>query len=962
MSVSAQARASFPIGSLVAARGRDWVVLPGSDDEFLILRPLGGGDDDIAGVFIDEGITHATFVAPSPEDLGDDRSARLLRDALRIGFRSTGGPFRSLANLAVYPRPYQLVPLLLALRQDTTRLLIADDVGIGKTIEAGLVAAELLAQGSVERLTVLCPPSLAEQWQAELRTKFGLHAELVLPGTVRRLERGLEYGQSVFERHPFTIVSTDYIKSDNRRDDFLRAAPELVIVDEAHTCVSDDTGARGKGRTQRHQLLKDLAADASRHLILVTATPHSGKEGAFRNLIGLLDPPLAEVDLAAEAGRRRLAAYLVQRRRADIRDYLGADTRFPKDRTTDEHTYQMSPAYRELLDDVLTYVQGQITDGSGSRVRQRVRWWSALSLLRSLASSPAAAAATLNTRASAAGAGSEDAVDAIGAAEVLDLIEDEALDAADAVPGAIADDEPTPRGKHRATLRDFHQRALAIAELDDTKQRAEQDTKLALVTKTVRRLLKDGFHPIVFCRFIPTASYLANHLDEEFPKAVVEVVTGELPPEVRDARVSDLAERAGGGPKILVATDCLSEGVNLQEDFQAVVHYDLAWNPTRHEQREGRVDRFGQPKETVRAVTLYGSDNGIDGIVMDVLIRKHEAIRRDLGVSVPVPATSDQVLTAIMDRVMRRGRRYTQEALDLDLPGHSKQLEFDWNSSAEAEKRSRSRYAQNTIRPDEVQREVDAMRAALGSPDDVATFIRDALHEVGAIITTQSYGFDVDPAGLPLGLRDALGRPSKPVTFYHDLPAPRGAAVLVRTDPQPSAVARYVLDAALDQTLDAKTRPARRCGIILTKAVTTPTVLLLTRIRANLTLPGRSGPRPQVAEEARALAFTGTPTNPAWLAPEDVEALLAARPDGNVPTDVARNMATGVLAALPILTPHLEHIAADLAETLREAHVRVRTAARGDRAGGLSVRGLTVNAQLPVDILGVFIYQPAAQR
>ena len=160
----------------------------------------------------------------------------------------------------------------------------------------------------------------------------------------------------------------------------------------------------------------------------------------------------------------------------------------------------------------------------------------------------------------------------------------------------------------------------------------------------MRRLLKDGFHPIVFCRFIPTARYVAAHLQGPTSEDRVEVVTGELAPEERAERVRGLAEAAGGATKVLVATDCLSEGVNLQEDFQAVVHYDLAWNPTRHEQREGRVDRFGQPREIVRAVTLYGADNGIDGIIMDVLIRKHDAIRRDLGISVPVPATSDAVL------------------------------------------------------------------------------------------------------------------------------------------------------------------------------------------------------------------------------------------------------------------------------------------------------------------------------
>ena len=263
-------------------------------------------------------------------------------------------------------------------------------------------------------------------------------------------------------------------------------------------------------------------------------------------------------------------------------------------------------------------------------------------------------------------------------------------------------------------LSNFRNRALAIT--------ADEDTKLKLVEATVRRLLKDGFHPIVFCRFIPTADYVAAHLRDRLPKTLVEVVTGELAPEERAERVRGLAEAAGGAAKVLVATDCLSEGVNLQEDFQAVVHYDLAWNPTRHEQREGRVDRFGQPREIVRAVTLYGADNGIDGIVMDVLIRKHDAIRRDLGVSVPVPATSDAVLGAIMEGVMLRGRP-VQQMLDFELPGEAKRLEFDWESSAEAEKRSRTRYAHHTIHPDEVQREVDAYRMALGSPDDVAAFV-----------------------------------------------------------------------------------------------------------------------------------------------------------------------------------------------------------------------------------------------
>ncbi|MGH3565220.1 MAG: hypothetical protein ACRDRH_04150 [Pseudonocardia sp.] len=217
---------TFSPGSLVRARGRDWVVLPKSADDLVVVRPLGGGDDEIAAILTAvEDVAAPEYAAPDPSDAGNAVNAGLLRTALQIGFRSTAGPFRSVASLAVEPRPYQLVPLLTALRQRTTRLLIADDVGVGKTVEAGLVAAELLAQGSVRGFTVLCSPALAEQWQAELASKFRIDAELVLASTVGRLSRGLLDDQSLFERYPCTVVSTNLIKSPRHRDDLTRACP-----------------------------------------------------------------------------------------------------------------------------------------------------------------------------------------------------------------------------------------------------------------------------------------------------------------------------------------------------------------------------------------------------------------------------------------------------------------------------------------------------------------------------------------------------------------------------------------------------------------------------------------------------------------------------------------------------------------------------------------------------------------
>lgn len=230
----------FQPGNLVRARGREWVVLPESRNQVLRLRPLNGSDEDATVIYLpfeDTPPEPATFPPPDPHKSGSQAAGLLMRDALRLKLRAGAGPFRSFGNLAVEPRGYQLVPLLMALRQAVVRLLIADDVGIGKTIEAGLVARELIDRGEIERLVVICPPHLCEQWHTELRSKFLIDTEVVRTGTAGRLERGLPPGQSIFEVYPFTVVSLDYIKSERRRDEFIRACPEFVIVEEAHTCV-----------------------------------------------------------------------------------------------------------------------------------------------------------------------------------------------------------------------------------------------------------------------------------------------------------------------------------------------------------------------------------------------------------------------------------------------------------------------------------------------------------------------------------------------------------------------------------------------------------------------------------------------------------------------------------------------------------------------------------------------------
>lgn len=983
-------------GDLVSARGRDWVILPGALDDLVIAQPLDGDREFITALFPHE-ISNPGFGWPSVGngDIGDFASAGLLRTALRIAATHGAGPFRSLASIAVQPRQYQLVPLMMALRMDTVRLLIGDDVGIGKTIEAALIAKELIEQGSAAGMAVLCSPSLAEQWQSELREKFGMEAELVLPSTAARLQKGVEPGQTLFERYPCTIVSTDFIKQPDRREAFRRTCPDLLIVDEAHTCV----GA-GTGHQQRYELLRTLAEKKTRHLVLVTATPHSGDAQAFAKLTSLLDPGLQSLDPTVPAHRDRLARHFVQRRRRDIRRYLDEDTPFPRDRKLRPAPYQLGTEYARFVTDVLTFAREQVRRPDGA-LRQRLTWWSVLALLRCVLSSPAAAAETLKVRAAVGAARTADEAESIGRRAVLELTDDEANEGLDAVPGSVLDDDDADAGTRTGSrkLNEFAARAAALAG-------PAHDTKLAFLIDEVKGLLGDGYDPIVFCRYIPTAEYVAEHLAEELGRSAhVDAITGKLHPDARQARIDELTAKRGR--HVLVATDCLSEGVNLQTHFGAVVHYDLSWNPTRHEQREGRVDRFGQSRENVRALTLYDTDTGIDGLVLDVLIRKHREIAEQVGVIVPVPDGGAGVLQALSQALLLRGRESEgQLALDFDtneLFGHARrQLETEWESAADRESKVLTKFAQSGLRPDEVKAELDTLRQAVGDPADIADFTREALKALGSAVRPDphSTGFTAPTGALPRGLRHALGiyedadqalgagaaqAPARPVktksrkpavdnlVFHQDLPVPAGQHALFRTDPAVRAVARYVLDSALDKDLGDNDRPARRLGVIRTPDVAHRTVLLLVRYRFRLTLPGpRTGratekPKELVAEDAQLLAWRNNPDGGrVWLSDEEAGRLLLAAPERNTNASMRGQQIGRALEELTEVQEHLRAHGRQVADRLEAAHQRVREAAgeRGRARGAAAVRHITADPAGDPDLLGVYVYvkRPGGSR
>ena len=950
-----EAALQFKPGDLVKARGREWVVLPETRADILKLRPLGGAEEDATLIYLPiepEPPTGATFDLPNPDKPGSQQAALLLRDALRLKLRAGAGPFRSFGNLNVEPRAYQLVPLLMALKLETVRLLIADDVGIGKTIEAGLIARELIDRGEIVRLAVICPPHLCEQWQQELAEKFSIEAEVVRTGTATRLERGLRPDESIFEVYPYTVVSLDYIKSDRRRDDFLRACPEFVIVDEAHTCVQSNTNTRH----QRYQLLKGLAeSEPLRQMVFLTATPHSGDDTAFHNLLGLLEPQfvqLAEMPegIARESLRSELAQHFVQRRRADIAEWKD-DAGFPV-RESREATYRLTGAWGDLFDEVLTYAREMVQRAEGgTRLEQRMSWWAALALLRCVSSSPAAASLALRTRLLVAEGENEQA-------QVTDL--DRA--ALETVMDEAADDSLTLNESVPAGTLEVAEDVGALRELivqADALRGPDRDPKLNVLIREVRELMTAGFKPVVFCRYIATAHYVGEELKRALPgkNTDVAVVTGELTSDQREEKIEALGELDRKVTPVLVATDCLSEGVNLQDCFDAVVHYDLTWNPTRHEQREGRADRFGQASPVVRALMLYGEDNPVDGAVLRVILRKAEKIRKELGVAVPLPANNNKVVDAIMKAVLLGGAAASRiRQTLLDLGDTEVEVENAWQTAKD--KMTRTVFAQRRLRPDQVLPEWRKSVSVLGGQDDVARFVRVTAERLGAGIDQQNGYSRLPVSHFPTPLQDRLGaigfKPTAKISF--ERPSPPGASYIHRAHPLVAALADYVAEQALDAE---RFEIGARASAMFTGGVEARTVLYLLRLRSQIQVErrgpdGRYAPlKSLLAEECLGIAVRSGEA-PERLTEDDALSLLSLAPGRNM-EDGQKSLLVGqALNTLGSLEPVFDSIARERAQELLADHRRIREAS--------DTKGLRYNVipALPVDKIGVYVFLPMA--
>jgi len=945
--------ANLQPGKLVTLRGREWVVLPSEDADVLVVKPLGGSEDEVAGIYLPLSIStdkveDAQFQPPSSADLGDISTARLLYDSARLAFRNGAGPFRCLAKLSFRPRAYQIVPLIMALRQEVVRILIADDVGVGKTVEALLTVRELLERRKIKRFAVVCLPHLCEQWQEEIRSKLDLEAVIVRSSTQARLDRNVHGDASVYDFYPYQIISIDYIKSDNRRNVFINECPELVIVDEAHTCAKP-SGA-STAQQQRYHLLRKLADKPEKNLILLTATPHSGKSEEFQSLLGLLRPDFEKLDLSSstQSQRRELAQYFIQRKRADVEKWLDEDTPFPK-RDAVEFQYDLSPKYAAFFEDIIDFARKLISADPTKSGKERVHYWTALALLRGVMSSPGAGKTMLNARLEKLSSFKSELEEQL-------LVENPVGDPG---LGFDTDTAPTKLVSHQDWTEHQKRQLRAFAEQLDQIAGPKNDQKLFAAGIVLEDWIAQGINPVVFCRYIDTANYVGLQLQrmfkKKFPALDLQVVTSEDPDDVRKQRISDMSDHT---PRILVATDCLSEGINLQELFSGVLHYDLPWNPNRLEQREGRVDRFGQNAPVVKACLLYGADNPIDGIVLDVLLRKVREIKRATGINVPFPEDSQSIIDTITQSLLLNPERHTSikdaaqqqqlfDTMDFDEAAAAKaRVTRKLDEAADREKISRSIFAQNAIKAQDIAQDLNAVDEVIGNPRDVEQFVVEVLSSLfGIQIIKDKYGFQIVTANLPYTLKSLL--PHKElVKVSFQSPTPEGYYYIGRNN----RLVEQLCQVVMANTISRTDKRAARAAVIRSKQVQIKTTLLLFRCR-NVIEHGKAKNQ-IIAEEMLLWGYKGSPVKEDYVTHEEARELITAgRASSNLSLESRENFLANELSLLPNLEEQLAKLAEQQSKRLVESHERFSSLMDKDRFQ-------VVYPVLPMDVMGIYVLLP----
>ena len=620
-------------------------------------------------------------------------------DAVRWGAIASADPsaFQSPFRAGIDIEDYQLLPLVKALRMPRVNLLIADDVGLGKTVEAGLIAQELVLRNQAQKILVVCPPSLCLKWQREMREQFGLEFEIVDTAHVHRLRRERGVGVNPFRSHPRLIVSMEWIKFESQMrwfDEFLPPDPniyprafDLLIVDEAHRIAPAAVGKYARD-SLRTKVMRRLAPHFE-HRLFLTATPHNGYPESFQALLEMLDPNRFTKGVPPSARERD--AVMVRRLKSHLRMVLDdGEQRFPERRITAIEV-AFPPEEQELFDLLDRY--SCLRAGSANTPAERAASrFIALLLKKRLLSSPAAFKHTLDEHMKTLEAASRRPITEQLVEQAAAALDDEADDTARVseqeqealalVAGVLADEDMSPRAGDSTAPSDAAPSVLdQMRVLADERYRRADARASRLLDWIAETCFPDGNwndeRVIVFTEYRATLDYLDELLAAPRPgwpsmTGRVEVFHGSLGAEdreriIREFNYNPLKTKV----RVLLATDAASEGIDLHLACHRLVHMEVPFNPNRMEQRNGRIDRHGQRSGTVdifHFAAATGEDHalGEDHAFLSRLATKVNDIRDDLG----------SVSSVLAERVEARMLRERNPGLDVDG------LITDWHDRA----------------------------------------------------------------------------------------------------------------------------------------------------------------------------------------------------------------------------------------------------------------------------------------
>lgn len=808
-------------GQLVQVRSRPWVVnevkpsslptpameLPVAQQQTLLT--LSSVEDDGLGEEvqvvweIEPGAKLIERVA-LPEPTGFDSPDKLdaFLDAVRWGAASTAdhkniqSPFRS----GIEIEDYQLDPVVRAIQMPRVNLLIADDVGLGKTIEAGMVGLELIIRHRARKILVVCPSALQIQWRDQMRDKFGLDFRIVDSSLMRELRRRRGIHVNPWAHFPRLITSIDFLKRERPLRLFRETLPapgepiyprkyDLLIIDEAHNCAPSGAG-RYADDSLRTQALRELAPHFE-HKLFLTATPHNGYRESFSALLELLDNQ--RFSRGTEPDRKQLEAVMVRRLKSDPTfafNHLGI-RRFPP-RILEPIEVPYTGEEREIHAALRQYTKMRSSRAEGAAERFATEFV-LKTLKKRLFSCPAAFLATLERHEQSLHTAKKKAAKPTYKTLQLEL---DRMDEEYADDGEY--DEATADALDTATRLFAEPTADEEALLKKMKEwarraRGQRDSKVQQLVAWLKEHLKPGGkwskeRVIIFTEYRATQNWLQEVLSVEGFTDGDRLLTmyGGMDPEKREEVKAAFQTSPDISPvRILLATDAASEGLDFQNFCSRLIHYEIPWNPNRMEQRNGRVDRHGQKADKVLVYHFVGkgykerASRQFSGTVSDMeadlefLMRvalKIETIREDLGKVGTVIA--EQVEEAML------GRRTTlnTEKAEKEAEPIRKMLKFERDLQKQVQalmEQYRETRKELRLSPENIRQVVTVGLALAGQPPLITTKTQD-----------NKPCFQLPPlkgswAACAEGLEHPHTKDIRPITFDESMSKGRDDVVLV---------------------------------------------------------------------------------------------------------------------------------------------------------------------------------------